>query len=184
MQYWQRYSRFNVKLAFLKRRKISIKQHIKFRFSLFVIVVLAKRIHLYIKGLTIISFTNQEIMSSKVFWIIFLPKLRFPNGNKMLKFLSTWVITISNKLLIINFYEQNLKLNLQENNLNLSLKITYKDKITDIKKILCKVTNAVNLPWLGIFIFFFLPISKTSCRFRHLYLRQYCLENELCHIKI
>ena len=37
-------------------------------------------------------------------------------------------------LLIINFYEQFLKLNFQGNNLNFSLNITYKDKITDIKK--------------------------------------------------
>ena len=36
-----------------------------------------------------------------------------------------------------------LKLNF---NLNLSLKITYKDKITDIKKIPCKIATAVNLP--------------------------------------
>ena len=49
-------------------------------------------------------------------------------------------------LLIINFYEQSLKLNLQGNNLNLSLKITYKDKITDIKKIPCKIATAVILP--------------------------------------
>ena len=48
-------------------------------------------------------------------------------------------------LLIINFYEQFLKLNF---NLNLCLKITYKDKImiTGIKKILCKIATAVNLP--------------------------------------
>ena len=49
-------------------------------------------------------------------------------------------------LLIVNFYEQFLKLNFQGNNLNLSLKITYKDKITDIKKIPCKIATAVNLP--------------------------------------
>ena len=51
-------------------------------------------------------------------------------------------------LLIIIFYEQFLKLfiNFLENNLNLSLKITYKDKITDIKKIPCKMATAVNLP--------------------------------------
>ena len=47
-------------------------------------------------------------------------------------------------LLIVNFYEQFLKLNFQGNNLNLSL-ITYKDKITDIKKIPCKIATAVNL---------------------------------------
>ena len=46
-------------------------------------------------------------------------------------------------LLIINFYEQFLKLNF---NLNISLKITYKDKITEIKKIPCKIATAVNLP--------------------------------------
>ena len=55
-------------------------------------------------------------------------------------------------LLIINFYEQFLKLNF---NLNLSLKITYKDKITGIKKILCKIATAVNLPWCGNFYRFF-----------------------------
>ena len=47
-------------------------------------------------------------------------------------------------LLIINFYEQFLKLNFKIS--NLSLKITYKDKITDIKKIPCKIATAVNLP--------------------------------------
>ena len=47
---------------------------------------------------------------------------------------------------IVNFYEQFLKLNFQGNNLNLSLKITYKDKITDIKRIPCKIATAVNLP--------------------------------------
>ena len=51
---------------------MSIKQHIKFQFSLLlIIVVLAKGIHLCIKGLTIISllFSDKtiEIMSSKVF---------------------------------------------------------------------------------------------------------------------
>ena len=46
-------------------------------------------------------------------------------------------------LFIINFYEQFLKLNF---NLNLSLKIIYKDKITDIKKIPCEIATAVNLP--------------------------------------
>ena len=49
-------------------------------------------------------------------------------------------------LLIINFYEQFLKLTFQRNILNLSLKITYKDKITDIKKIPCKIATAVILP--------------------------------------
>ena len=44
----------------------------------------------------------------------------------------------------INFYEQILKLNFKIS--NLSLKITYKDKITDIKKIPCKIATAVNLP--------------------------------------
>ena len=47
-------------------------------------------------------------------------------------------------LLLINFYEQYLKLNFKIS--NLSLKITYKDKITDIKKISCKIATAVNLP--------------------------------------
>ena len=49
---------------------------------------------------------------------------------------------------IVNFYEQFLKLfiNFQGNNLNLSLTITYKDKITDIKKIPCKIPTAANLP--------------------------------------
>ena len=47
---------------------------------------------------------------------------------------------------IINFYVQFLKLTFQGNNLNLSLKTTYKDKITEIKKILCKIATAVNLP--------------------------------------
>ena len=39
-------------------------------------------------------------------------------------------------LLIVNFYEQFSKLfiNFQGNNVNLSLKITYKDKISDIIK--------------------------------------------------
>ena len=37
------------------------------------------------------------------------------------------------------------KLNFQGNNLNLCLKITYKDKITDITKIPCKIAAAVNL---------------------------------------
>ena len=46
---------------------------------------------------------------------------------------------------IINFYVPFLKLNFQENNLNLSLKITYKDNITKIKRIACKITTAVNL---------------------------------------
>ena len=89
--------------------------------------------------LTIISFTNQENYrnhTSKVFWIIFWPKLRFPNFQREL---SLYVL-----LLIVNFYEQFLKLNFQGNNLNLSLKITYKDKITDIKKIPCKIATAVN----------------------------------------
>ena len=51
-------------------------------------------------------------------------------------------------LLIVNFYEQFLKLfiNFQGNNLNLCLKITYKDIIADIKKIPCKIATAVNLP--------------------------------------
>ena len=48
--------------------------------------------------------------------------------------------------LIINFYEQFSQLNFQGNNLNLCLKITYKDEITDIKKIPCKIATAVNLP--------------------------------------
>ena len=38
------------------------------------------------------------------------------------------------------------KLNFQGDNLNLNLKITYKDKITDIKKMPCKIAIAVNLP--------------------------------------
>ena len=61
----------------------------------------------------------------------FLPKLSFPNRNAETFFqheLSLYVL-----LLTVNFYEQFLKLNFQGNNLNLSLKITYKDEITDIK---------------------------------------------------
>ena len=48
-------------------------------------------------------------------------------------------------LLIINFYVQFLKLNFRGNNLNLSLKITYKNKIIHIKKIPRKIATAVNL---------------------------------------
>ena len=64
--------------------------------------------------------------------------------NAKLSFNVSYYYTVL--LLIINFYEQFLKLNFQGNNLNLSLKITYKDKITDIKKIPCKIPTAVNLP--------------------------------------
>ena len=87
-------------------------------------------------------------------------------------------------LLIINFYVQFLKLNFHGNNLNLSLKITNKDKITDIKKIPCKIATAVNLAWCSNFYRGFSPISKTHRNFKHLYLRQYRMENELWHIKI
>ena len=65
-------------------------------------------------------------------------------------------------LLTINFHEQFLKLNFK--NSNLSLKITYKDKITDIKKIVCKIATAVNIPCAAIFIVFrqFLKLLATS----------------------
>ena len=55
---------------------------------LLITVVLAKRIHLRIKGLTIISFTNQENYRNHVIkgvFDVFLPKLRFPNRNEMPK---------------------------------------------------------------------------------------------------
>ena len=58
-------------------------------------------------------------------------------------------------LLIINFYVQFLKLNFRGNNLNLSLKITYKNKITHIKKIPRKIATAVNLRWFSNFYRFF-----------------------------
>ena len=65
-----------------------------------IIVALAKRIHLCIKRLTIISFPKRKQNAETFF------------QRELLLYVS---------LLIINFYEQFLKLNFQGNNLNLSL---------------------------------------------------------------
>ena len=90
-------------------------------------------------------------MSSKVFWIFFyqikIPK-RIQNAETFFQreLLLYVLYIIYNQFLWAIF---KTKLYFQGDNLNLSLKITYKDKITDIKKIPCKITIAVNLPWCG-----------------------------------
>ena len=111
-----------------------------------IIVVLAKRIHLCITGLTIISFTNQENYRNHVIKGVldyFLTQIKIPKRKRNAETFFQRELLLYVLLLIINFYEQFLKLNF---NLNLSLKITYKDKITDIKTIPCKIATAVNLP--------------------------------------
>ena len=116
---------------------------------MFIIVVLAKRIHLFIKGLTIISFTNQgKLWKSryKRCFGLFFDQIRIPKRKRNAETFFQRDLLLYVLLVIINFYKQFLKLNFQGNNLNLSLKISYKDKITDIKKIPCKTETAVNLP--------------------------------------
>ena len=78
----------------------------------------------------------------------FLNQIKIPKRKRNAETFFQRELSLYVLLLIVNFYEQFLKLfiNFQGNNLNLSLKITYKDKITDIKKIPCKIATAVNLP--------------------------------------
>ena len=88
-----------------------------------------------------------EIMSSKVFCIFFI-QIKIPkrkrNAETFFQRKSLlYVLLLTNKFLC-NFitFKQFSKLNF---NLNLSLKIIYKDKITDIKKIPCKIATVVNV---------------------------------------
>ena len=76
----------------------------------------------------------------------FLSQIKIPKRKRNAVTFFQRELSLYVLLLIVNFYEQFLKLNFQRNNLNLSLKITYKDKITDIKKIPCEIATAVNLP--------------------------------------
>ena len=75
-------------------------------------------------------------MLSKVFWIIFLSKLKFPIKRKR-----NPETLFQRKLLLCfirknQFYVQFLKLNFQGNDLNLRIK-----SLKLIKKILCKITT-------------------------------------------
>ena len=71
-------------------------------------------------------------MSSKVFWIIFFIQIKIPKRKRIAETFFQSELLLYVLVLIIDFYEQFLILNF---NLNSTLKITYKDKITDIKKI-------------------------------------------------
>ena len=75
----------------------------------------------------------------------FFTQIKIPKRKRNAETFFQRELSLNALLLIVNFYEQFLKLNFQGNNLNLSLKITYKDRITDIKKIPCKIATAVNL---------------------------------------
>ena len=76
----------------------------------------------------------------------FLTQIKIPNRKRNAETFFQRELLLYVLLLTVNFYEQFLKLNFHGNNQNLSLKVTYKDKITDIKKIPCKTATAVNLP--------------------------------------
>ena len=80
-------------------------------------------------------------------------------------------------VVIINFYVQFLKLNFKGISTYI-LKSTYKDKISEIKKIPCKIAQLSIYLDAAIFIVFS-PISDTPRKFKHLYLRHYRMENEL-----
>ena len=71
-----------------------------------------------------------------MFWIFF-DQIKIPKRKQNAKTFFQRELLRYVVLFIINFYEQffKTKLNFQRDNLKLSLKITYKDKITDIKKI-------------------------------------------------
>ena len=75
----------------------------------------------------------------------FFTQIKIPKRKRNVKTFFQRELLLYGLLLIINFYEQFLKLNIQGDNLNLSLKIIYKDKNTDIKKIPYKIATAVNL---------------------------------------
>ena len=75
-------------------------------------VVLAKRIHLRIKGLTIISFTNQENYRNHVIKGVFdfFTQIKIPKRKRSAETLFQRELLLYVLLLIINFYEQFLKL--------------------------------------------------------------------------
>ena len=63
-------------------------------------------------------------MSSNVFLIIFFTQMKIPKQKRNAETFFQRELLLYVLLLIINFYEQFLKLHFQGNNLNLSLKIT------------------------------------------------------------
>ena len=75
-------------------------------------VVLAKRIHLCIKGLTIISFTNQENYTNHVIKGVFdfFTQIKIPKRKRNAETFFQRELLLYVLLLIINFYEQFLKL--------------------------------------------------------------------------
>ena len=75
-------------------------------------------------------------------FVFFFTQIKIPKRKRNAETFFQRELLLYVLLLIINFYGQFLKLN----HLNLSLKITYKDKVTDIKKIPCKIATVVNVP--------------------------------------